>query len=140
MYAFPSAKYNWSNVIESYFRISKKQISLHNLRYSTIGRYVGSGPSRPFMLAISYQYKVVKLCILKSITCRRRPPCSSLFVSFEEWSIYHLCTQYLECVICKECSLYFYVFAPSSLYMYFKLDRAENAFRNGCCPRRMRNN
>ena len=29
-----------------------------------------SGPSvsRPFMLAISYQYKVVKLCILKSIT------------------------------------------------------------------------
>ena len=64
-----------------------------------------SGPSvfRPFMLAITYQYRVVKLCILKSITSLDRPRCNSSWV-FEGWSIYHLCTQYQESVICKECT------------------------------------
>ena len=64
-----------------------------------------SGPTvfRPFMLAITYQYRVVKLCILKSITSLDRPRCNSSWV-FEGWSIYHLCTQHQECVIWKECT------------------------------------
>ena len=101
-----------------------------------------SGPSvfRPFMLAITYQYRVVKLCILKSITSLDRPRCNSSWV-FEGWSIYHLCTQYQESVICKECtfpcfSIILYIFNGRELVW-----RISAFCWNGfCCPQRMQDN